>query len=53
MRFTKHLLQAEILDEDSAQRIDAEAEAVIVKAVDFAESSPEPELSTLMEYIYA
>jgi pyruvate dehydrogenase E1 component alpha subunit len=53
MRFTKHLLQAEILDEDAAQRIDAEAEQVIVKAVEFAEASPEPDLSTLMEYVYA
>ncbi len=53
MRFTKHLLQADILDEDSAQQIDAEAKQVIVDAVAFAESSPEPDLSTLMEYVYA
>jgi len=53
MRFTKHLLQSEILDESRAQEIDAQAEQVIVKAVEFAETSPEPELSSLMEYVYA
>jgi acetoin:2,6-dichlorophenolindophenol oxidoreductase subunit alpha len=53
MRFTKHLLQAEILDESQAQEIDAKAEQVILKAVEFAESSPDPDISTLMEYVYA
>jgi pyruvate dehydrogenase E1 component alpha subunit len=53
MRFSKHLLQSEILDEDQAQEIDKQAELVILNAVEFAEASPEPELSTLMEYVYA
>jgi acetoin:2,6-dichlorophenolindophenol oxidoreductase subunit alpha len=53
MRFTKHLLQAEVLDEAQAQEIDAHAEEVILKAVEFAETSPEPDVSTLMEYVYA
>jgi acetoin:2,6-dichlorophenolindophenol oxidoreductase subunit alpha len=53
MRFTKHLLQSEILDEGQAQEIDAQAEQVILKAVEFAEASPEPDISTLMEYVYA
>jgi pyruvate dehydrogenase E1 component alpha subunit len=53
MRFTKHLLRAEILGESQAQEIDEEAEQIIVKAVAFAEASPEPELSTLTEYVYA
>jgi pyruvate dehydrogenase E1 component alpha subunit len=53
MRFTKHLLQSEILSEEQAQEIDGQAEQVILKAVDFAEASPEPDLSTLMEYVYA
>lgn len=53
MRFTKHLLQSEILGEAQAQEIDGQAEQVIVKAVEFAEASPEPDLSTLMEYVYA
>lgn len=53
MRFTKHLLRAEVMDEIMAQEIDAQAEQVIVKAVEFAEASPEPDVSTLTEYVYA
>ena len=53
LRFTKHLLRAEVLDEAQAQEIDAQAEQVIVKAVEFAEASPEPDVSTLMDYVYA
>lgn len=53
MRFTKHMLRAEILGESQAQEIDEEAERVIVSAVEFAEASPEPDPSTLMEYVYA
>lgn len=53
MRFSKYLLQAEVLDEAQAQEIDAQAEQVILKAVEFAEASPEPDLSSLMEYVYA
>lgn len=53
MRFTKCLLQAEILGEEQAQEIDAQTEQIILKAVEFAEASPEPDVSTLMEYVYA
>jgi TPP-dependent pyruvate/acetoin dehydrogenase alpha subunit len=53
MRFTKHLLQSEILGEEQAQEINVQAEQAIVKAVEFAEASPEPDFSTLMEYVYA
>lgn len=53
MRFTAHLLRAEILGESQVQEIDAEAEQVILRAVEFAEASPEPEPSTLTEYVYA
>lgn len=53
MRFTKHMLRAEILGESQVQEIDEEAERVIVSAVEFAEASPEPDPSTLMEYVYA
>jgi pyruvate dehydrogenase E1 component alpha subunit len=53
VRYTKHLLHAEILGDSQVQQIDADAELVIVKAVEFAEASPEPDLSTLMEYVYA
>jgi pyruvate dehydrogenase E1 component alpha subunit len=53
MRFKKHLLRAEVMGENEAGEIDAHAEQVILKAVEYAEASPEPELSTLMEYVYA
>jgi pyruvate dehydrogenase E1 component alpha subunit len=53
MRFSKHLLQSEILDEGQAQEIDTQAEQRIAKAVEFAEASPEPDPSTLTEYVYA
>ena len=53
MRFKRHLLQSEILGESQAEEIDGAAEQVILKAVEFAEASPEPNVSTLMEYVYA
>lgn len=52
-RFTRQLLRAEVLGEAQVQEIDAQAEQVILKAVEFAEASPEPDVSTLMEYVYA
>jgi acetoin:2,6-dichlorophenolindophenol oxidoreductase subunit alpha len=52
-RFTRHLLQSEVLGQEQVQEIDGQAEQVIVKAVEFAEASPEPDPSTLMEYVYA
>jgi TPP-dependent pyruvate/acetoin dehydrogenase alpha subunit len=42
-----------LLDEGKAEEIDKQAEQVIVKAVEFAEESPEPDISTLTEYVYA
>ena len=53
VRFTKCLLKSEILGEAQAQEINAQAEQVILKAAEFAEASPEPDLSTLMEFVYA
>ena len=53
MRFTKQLLLSEVMDENMAQEIDEAAAQVILEAVDFAENSPEPDISTLMEFIYA
>jgi pyruvate dehydrogenase E1 component alpha subunit len=51
--FTEHLLKSEVLDEARARQIDSQAEQVILQAVEFAESSPEPDTSTLMEFVYA
>ncbi len=53
MRFARNLLQAEVLGEEQVKEIDVQAEQVIIKAVEFAEASPEPDVSTLMEYVYA
>lgn len=53
MCFTKQLLQSEIMDEAQAQEMDGQAEQVILKAVEFAEASPEPDISSLMEFVYA
>ena len=52
-RFKQRLLQFEVLDEAQAQEIDHQAEQVILNAVEFAEASPEPDISTLMEFVYA
>ena len=53
MRFTQQLLRAEVMNEGMAKEINAQAEQVIVNAVEFAEASPEPDVSTLLEYVYA
>ncbi len=53
MRFRQILLQCEVMDEAQAQEIDRQAEQVILNAAEFAESSPDPDVSTLMEFVYA
>jgi len=53
MRFTKYLLQAGILDEAEAQEVDQQAGQVILHAAEFAEAAPDPDISTLMDYVYA
>lgn len=52
-RFRNHLLHAEILSDGQLQEIDQQAEQVILKAAEFAEACPEPDISTLMEFVYA
>lgn len=52
-RFKRQLILAGMLDDTLAAQIDQEAENVIVKAVEFAEASPEPDVSTLLEFVYA
>src|SRR6266545_6576772 len=47
MRFRQILLQCEVMDEAQAQEIDRQAEQVILNAAEFAESSPDPDVSTL------
>jgi len=51
--FKTSLIRAGIMDEDTALEINGYAEKIIEKAVEFAENSPEPDVSSLMEYLYA
>ena len=52
-RFQVQLIKEGLLDEKRAQQIDKEALKAIEEAVAFAEASPEPDPSTLMEFVYA
>lgn len=51
--FRDRLIQAGILDEAAARAIDDQAEAQVDAAVEFADSSPDPELGQLFAYVYA
>lgn len=52
-RFRKQLGEANILNEAQASEIDLDAQKEIDAAVEFAESAPEPDVSTLTEFVYA
>ena len=52
-RFKKLLIETRKISEEQAQEIDQEAQNQINAAVAFAESSPEPDVETLTEYVYA
>src|SRR5512140_216177 len=52
-RFQGQLMEAGVLDEARATHIDEEALQCIEEAVAFAEASPDPDPSTLTEYVYA
>jgi pyruvate dehydrogenase E1 component alpha subunit len=51
--FRKYLTEEEIAAEEELDEQDAEAERIVQEAVDFAESSPEPDDDALFEHIYA
>jgi TPP-dependent pyruvate/acetoin dehydrogenase alpha subunit len=53
MRYRNHLLENGMLSQTEAEAIDQEALKVIETAVAFAESSPEPDPSTVTEFVYA
>ncbi len=53
LRFRSELLEIGILNDVMSQEIDQETLKVIDAAVAFAEASPEPDPSTVMEYVYA
>ncbi len=52
-RLRAELLEAGLLGEAEADSLDQGAQAVIDLAVAFAEASPEPDVSTLTEFVYA
>jgi pyruvate dehydrogenase E1 component alpha subunit len=47
------LVAAGIFDEDAATRIEQEVEEEVRAAIEFADSSPDPDLGTLFDYTYA
>jgi len=53
VRFRRELVVAKIMTEEQAEQIDQEAQAVIDETVRFAEASPEPEVSSVTDYVYA
>lgn len=53
LRFEGHLIESGFFTTAAAEQIRAEALTVIEKAVEFAEASPEPDPSTVTEYVYA
>ena len=51
--FRARLLQAGILDEASASVLEAEVEAEVQQAIDFADASPDPSVEELFDDVYA
>jgi pyruvate dehydrogenase E1 component subunit alpha len=51
--FRARLVAAAMLDEKAARQIDAEVDKTVGDAVDYADASPAPEVSTLFDYVYA
>jgi pyruvate dehydrogenase E1 component alpha subunit len=51
--FRARLAAGGVLDEDAATAIDAEADEAVAAAVDYADTSPAPDVGTLFDYVYA
>lgn len=51
--FRNHLVAAGVLTDEAAQEIDAEADKAVAAAVDFADTSPAPDVTTLFDRVYA
>jgi pyruvate dehydrogenase E1 component alpha subunit len=51
--FRARLVADGALDEQAAAAIDAEADQTVAAAVDYADASPSPDVSTLFDYVYA
>lgn len=52
-RFKELLLNAEIINNDDVEKIYQEQTQLIDEAVEFAENSPEPDISEVTEWVYA
>jgi TPP-dependent pyruvate/acetoin dehydrogenase alpha subunit len=52
-QFRAYLLEAELMTEAEAREFEVTADEAVESAIEFARQSPEPELSTLLEDIYA
>jgi pyruvate dehydrogenase E1 component alpha subunit len=52
-RLKKHMLENNIESEDWFKALDKEIRAIVQKAADFADSSPEPPLSQVDAFVYA
>jgi pyruvate dehydrogenase E1 component alpha subunit len=52
-RFRERLEGAGVLTEEGVEKIALDAQKVVDEAVEFAESSPEPDVETLTEFVYA
>lgn len=53
MRFGNHLMESGLTSKKAIDDIEKEALSIIEAAVEFAEASPDPDPSTVMEYVYA
>ena len=51
--FRARLVDIGVLDDEAAAQIDAEAEKAVAEAVDFADASPAPDVTTLFDDVYA
>jgi pyruvate dehydrogenase E1 component alpha subunit len=51
--FSRHLIEAGLIDEQGLQQIEERVEREVVEAVQFAEESPFPPVESLFDYIYA
>jgi pyruvate dehydrogenase E1 component alpha subunit len=51
--FRRGLIEAGALSQEQAQALDQDAQQAIEQAVAFAEASPEPDVATLREFVYA
>jgi TPP-dependent pyruvate/acetoin dehydrogenase alpha subunit len=53
LRFGNHLLESGMISKKDVEDIEKEALSIIEAAVEFADTSPDPDPSTVTEYVYA